>query len=272
MTSLKTRAASAILSSAVTCSALSGISAAAVQLPSNLLDPPYTETASRYADYESYSNDFLTLDGKANGRVRVRIYQTSPERKDLLLFEDYYTEESLRRVYALEPGDYRFQLSIPVTADAPVFNSLEHPFTVENADYTDEFIATWMNFDFDARTLAEDADKAPKLTVKDPAIYTDKKNGDLYRINSVVGNFFQYDGKFGDYDGNGSVDIDDAISVLKYYSASLTGESAETLTARQKAVTDADADGQLTVDDALSILQYYTQGLLSQPQTWTDVD
>lgn len=268
MKHLKMRAVSAILSSAVSCSLMGGLSASAVDLPSYLQDPPYTETASRYDDYESYSNDFLTLDGITGGKMRVRIYQNSEERKNLLLFEDVYKEESLHRLYALEPGEYVMQISSPVTADAPVFRTLEHTFTVENADYTDAFSATWMNVDFSVKAIDDASVSDAKLTVKNPSVYTDQSDNSKYRLCSVVGNFYQYSGKFGDYDNNDSVDLDDAVSVLRYYTANLTAHSSDTLTERQKAIADTDADGSLTVDDALAILQYYTQGLLNHPQVW----
>lgn len=271
MLQTKTRIFSVLCSGLLSASVLGGLSASAVRLPSELKSISYKEAVSCYEDYESFSDDFLTLDGKVTGTIRMQIMQDSPERKGLVLFDSASKNDTLHQLYALEPGNYTMKLGVSVTADAPVYRTVEQSFTIENADYSDEFIASWMNVDFSVKSLEDTASKEASLSAKDPAVYTDESDSSNYHTQNFVCTFYQYDGKFGDFDNNGTVDLSDALNVLQCYSAKLTsGEFSAN--ARQLAVCDTDSNGELGLPDALTVLQYYSLKLMNQEQVWSVKD
>ena len=68
----------------------------------------------------------------------------------------------------------------------------------------------------------------------------------------------------GDADGNGKVDLDDAITALQAYTAVNLMKQENPLTAAQFIAADTDGDGVVYIEDALGILQIYTQSLLRQ--------
>ena len=74
----------------------------------------------------------------------------------------------------------------------------------------------------------------------------------------------------GDADLNHSVDIDDAITALKYYTAGMLSQE-RSATPTELLAMDVDESGDITLDDALSILQYYTDILLSRTPDWNTI-
>ena len=66
----------------------------------------------------------------------------------------------------------------------------------------------------------------------------------------------------GDADGNGSVDLGDALTALQAYSDTELMKQPNPLTAAQFIAADMDGDGKVTIEDALTILQTYTDETL----------
>lgn len=69
----------------------------------------------------------------------------------------------------------------------------------------------------------------------------------------------------GDADGNGSVDISDAVLVLKVYA-----QKAADLTL-DEGYTDTDGDGVTEIGDASAILTYYAMSAADIPVSWEDI-
>lgn len=75
----------------------------------------------------------------------------------------------------------------------------------------------------------------------------------------------------GDFDGNDSVDVDDAVSVLTFYAKKAAGVAVEDLSDEQLYAADIDTDGSITVQDAVYILTYYAQTSAGLEPSWTDI-
>ena len=76
---------------------------------------------------------------------------------------------------------------------------------------------------------------------------------------------------WGDFDGNDSVDVDDAVSVLTFYAKKAAGVAADDLSDQQFNAADIDTDGSITVQDAVYILTYYAQTSAGLEPSWTDI-
>ena len=75
----------------------------------------------------------------------------------------------------------------------------------------------------------------------------------------------------GDFDGSGSVSIEDAQHVLSSYTRDVAGLES-TLTAQQKTAADVDGNGSVSVEDAQYILRYYTEkNVAGKMIRWTDI-
>lgn len=75
----------------------------------------------------------------------------------------------------------------------------------------------------------------------------------------------------GDFDGNDSVDVDDAVSVLTFYAKKAAGVAVEDLSDEQLYAADIDTDGSITVQDAVYILTYYAQTSAGLEPSWADI-
>ena len=75
----------------------------------------------------------------------------------------------------------------------------------------------------------------------------------------------------GDFDGNDSVDVDDAVSVLTFYAKTAAGVAVEDLSDEQLYAADIDADGSISVQDAVYILTYYAQTSAGLEPSWADI-
>ena len=83
-------------------------------------------------------------------------------------------------------------------------------------------------------------------------------------------------GIYGDVDGNGIVDVSDAVAVLTYYAKRAAGlESIFSETPEENeaifALADVDQDGMITVQDAVYILTYYAQKASGMQPTWKEL-
>ena len=75
----------------------------------------------------------------------------------------------------------------------------------------------------------------------------------------------------GDFDGNDSIDVDDAVSVLTFYAKKAAGVAVDDLSDEQFNAADIDADGSITVQDAVYILTYYAQTSAGLEPSWEDI-
>ena len=83
-------------------------------------------------------------------------------------------------------------------------------------------------------------------------------------------------GIYGDVDGNGIVDVSDAVAVLTYYAKRAAGLEpifGETPEENEAifALADVDQDGIITVQDAVYILTYYAQKASGMQPTWEEL-
>ena len=83
-------------------------------------------------------------------------------------------------------------------------------------------------------------------------------------------------GIYGDVDGNGIVDVSDAVAVLTYYAKRAAGlEPIFSETPEENkaifALADVDQDGMITVQDAVYILTYYAQKASGMQPTWKEL-
>ena len=83
-------------------------------------------------------------------------------------------------------------------------------------------------------------------------------------------------GIYGDVDGNGIVDVSDAVAVLTYYAKRAAGLEVifgETPEENEAifALADVDQDGIITVQDAVYILTYYAQKACGMQPTWEEL-
>ena len=75
----------------------------------------------------------------------------------------------------------------------------------------------------------------------------------------------------GDFDGNDSIDVDDAVSVLTFYAKKAAGVAVDDLSDEQLYAADIDTDGSITVQDAVYILTYYAQTSAGLEPSWADI-
>ena len=75
----------------------------------------------------------------------------------------------------------------------------------------------------------------------------------------------------GDFDGNDSIDVDDAVSVLTFYAKKAAGVAVDDLSDEQFNAADIDTDGSITVQDAVYILTYYAQTSAGLEPFWADI-
>ena len=75
----------------------------------------------------------------------------------------------------------------------------------------------------------------------------------------------------GDFDGNDSIDVDDAVSVLTFYAKKAAGVAVEDLSDGQLYAADINLDGSVTVQDAVYILTYYAQTSAGLKPSWIDI-
>ena len=74
----------------------------------------------------------------------------------------------------------------------------------------------------------------------------------------------------GDFDGNDSIDVDDAVSVLTFYAKKAAGVAVDDLSDEQFNAADIDTDGSITVQDAVYILTYYAQAAAGNNPVWSN--
>ena len=75
----------------------------------------------------------------------------------------------------------------------------------------------------------------------------------------------------GDFDGNDSIDVDDAVSVLTFYAKKAAGVAVDDLSDEQFNAADIDTDGSITMQDAVYILTYYAQTSAGLEPSWADI-
>ena len=75
----------------------------------------------------------------------------------------------------------------------------------------------------------------------------------------------------GDFDGNDSIDVDDAVSVLTFYAKKAAGVAVDDLSDEQFNAADIDTDSSISVQDAVYILTYYAQTSAGLEPSWIDI-
>lgn len=73
----------------------------------------------------------------------------------------------------------------------------------------------------------------------------------------------------GDLNGDGKIDVNDAVIVLKAYAAAILGRVE--ITDAQEYYADINHDGAVDLTDAIRILKFYAVSLLNPAVTWDDI-
>lgn len=108
-----------------------------------------------------------------------------------------------------------------------------------------------------------------------------KNNDNTYTITLSDGSIINLQGKdmlfeseslYGDANGNGSIDVDDASIVLSYYAQKAAGLNVEGKE-EFKNITNGDVDknNEISVDDASFILSYYAKNAAGLNPTWDNI-
>lgn len=219
-------------------------------------------------DYEPLSDDLLFLQPDPAMPVEIELVQHSPERANLLLYEGKLNAAAATKYScAVEPGDYTLRITYsPVKSSINNNITVEHLFTVENADYA----PTDNPYEKTEITVSTTAQLCAATQVIGPAVgrtVANNKNG-VYTVNVSIPLQY-YSGERGDFDSNGVTDVTDAQLALKEYVESIAGKKT-TANAMQKAVCDIDGDGKLSVTDVQYILMFYTQKVAGMTPQWPD--
>lgn len=260
----------AMLAAALTASAsMLPVSAAETAKP----DAPQ-EIVSVVPDYEPLSGDTFTLNTVPDIPMQVEIYQHSPERANLLLFQNDFTpaadELGASRRYRMEPGDYTVKITYSAVSSSKSNNrTLEYNFAIDNADYSKApELHTRTDYVMNvACEMLEGTDSAePKALAAQPAY----RNG--IKTETVSAEIGIYACHRGDYDNNGETDVMDAQSVLREYVENYAGNTdrPDAANAMQTAVCDIDGDGELTAIDSQYILIFYTDAFAGLTPKWPD--
>ena len=106
--------------------------------------------------------------------------------------------------------------------------------------------------------------------VTDVPLYFEESSS-IYRVGEV--NLLTAADACGDVDNDGTVSVEDAVSVLTYYaqqSAGLEAKLTQTAATEESAflAADVDGDGQITVEDAVAILNYYAKQSAGLDAAW----
>lgn len=254
----------ACLAAAVCGTAALTVSAAAEE---NTDFPELQLVDSLYEDFDPVGNDILAVSGFADSPFSVQIIQHSPERDNLLLYDnDFAAGNDPRYFYRIEPGDYTIRITAEAIIASAVKRTFEYDFTIENADYSAEpelFERTQYGFLLEFETAAGDDPALPVLTNTENSIQVDSK----VIIQTVT--FGRYARFRGDYDGDGTTDSSDAQQTLIAYLESMIGKG-DVANAEQIAACDIDGDGVLTSSDAQQILAFYLEQMVGADPVWRD--
>ena len=97
------------------------------------------------------------------------------------------------------------------------------------------------------------------------------ESSSMYRAEAI--NLLTAADACGDIDQDGTVSVEDAVSVLTYYaqqSAGLEAKLTQAAATEESAflAADVDGDGQITVEDAVAILTYYAKKSAGLDAAW----
>lgn len=228
--------------------------------------PELNFIASLYEDFDPVGNDIIGISGFANDPFSVQIIQHSPERDNLLLYDNEFAASSdPRYFYRIEPGDYTIRITAEAVAASAVKRTFEYDFTIDNADYSQEpelFSQTQYGFQLGFEAAEGDDPAIPVLTGTE-GIRLDSK----VVIQTVT--FGRYTGFRGDFDGDGITNAADSQLALVAYLENMIGGEA-LANAQQTALCDIDGDGALTAADTQQILLFYLETMIGGEPVWPD--
>ena len=254
------------------------LSASASMIPAGAADTAKPdapqEIASVVKDFEPLSGDTFTLNTVPDVPMKVEIFQHSPERANLLLYQNDFKpaadELGASRLYRMEPGDYTIHITYSYVMSSKSNNlTLSYDFSIDNADYSaaptlHEKTNYVMNLG--CNTLTETDSVTPKTGTAKTAYQNSIKTE---TIESTIG---MYACHRGDFDNNGTTNVIDAQLVLREYVENFAGNTdrPDAANSMQTAVCDIDGDGRLTAMDAQSILVFYTESFAGLTPDWPD--
>ena len=264
MKTIFTRTAAMLLSAAA-CACGTVLPASAVETAA----PETVHIKTVCPGYEPLSGDQLYLTPDPAMPVRIELYQHSPERANLLLYDSTLTSKTAGTQYscAVEPGDYTLRVTYSAVKSSKSNNrSAEYQFTVANADYSAEpdlFEQSEVRISLPAHACKATEALAPAAG----KVSVTKKDGVLTSALSIP--LDCYEGERGDFNGDSTTDVTDAQLVLKEYVEGISGKKSSA-SAMQSVICDIDGDGRLTTSDAQYILMFYTQSVAGKTPQWPD--
>ena len=220
-----------------------------------------------YDDFEPVGDDIVAVSGLTDDPFSVQIIQHSPERDNLLLYDnDFAAEDEPVYFYRIEPGDYTVRITAEAVKASAVKRTFEYDFTIENPDYSTEpdvFARTQYGFQLVLESVGGDNPAEPALTDTESGI----EDGSNVILQTVT--FGRYSCFRGDYNGDGLTDAGDAQLTLVEYLESIVGGNPSA-DAEQIAACDIDGDGALTAADAQQILTFYLAEVVGEVPVWQD--
>ena len=259
--------AAAALLLAASAMPVSGVSAETAE-PPGVFPEAVTFVEPLYDDYDPAGNDYIAVFGPLWNKYQVDIIQHSPERENLLLFSNrFYQEENEPYFYRMEPGEYTIRISSALVLASPVLSTAEIDFTIENSDYSGgAYDRSAVGFFCDLEMAEKNEDVSPQITLGEQEV----KATALTSVNRIT--FKRYTLFRGDFDGDGTVEAEDAQHVLMEYVAGLVGKTtSNSATAEQTAACDINGDGKLGADDAQFILQFYVNQMTGKEPSFDKI-
>lgn len=209
--------------------------------------------AAKNTSYEGITA-LTSADGQTTYEEVPKYHVTVPEDAETIAVtynKDVSINHSGSTVYAYE---VEFAATAVSRAAAQVSGYTLKPITLENS-YTLNADGT-QTVRMPVTGYVRSADGSGKaITLSAPA---DKKSAPIALFT------FEYaktepDVKYGDVDGDGTVTVDDALTVCQFVLRNIT------LTDAQQRAADVDGDNSITVDDALTICQYVLRNITEFP-------
>lgn len=224
-------------------------------------------------DYAPNGFDRVRVTVPQHENVKVQIFQHSPERENLLLFDAGLAagEEDSDFYFQMEPGDYTIRIFANTVKDGFVNTLYTDDFTVENPDYSAEphvFAQGVYTYKLQMEEINE-LDDSRALATQPEITYEDQL---MERTREVT--FGRYERLRGDFDDDHEITAMDAQAVLNHFLASMLEDpNAEGLAnPAQFAACDIDGDKELSAADAQYILSYFADSVAGVTPSWSDVN
>lgn len=199
--------------------------------------------------------------------MEVKVYQSTPERKDLLYAEAQYelAENGKSARVMLEPGEYSVVVSSRLLAENSVRQETVVSFQIQDPDetYTPDY--TYYNITMSESELKDTVSIDSLVRSTDKRTHQDGTVTVYYTLPLGY-----YNRVRGDYSGDGQVKSIDSMKTLIAAADARAGYDTPDLTPGKLAAVDIDHNGKPDIKDAQTILRYYGDSIADLNPTWPD--